>query len=72
MSSMMSDVHNSLLMPIPYDGPAGGQYADGGLKGPDYDYEMGLGGPGHFQEDSNYDVLDHPFRWRLERRGCPR
>lgn len=57
--SMMSDVHNNLLMPNPYDGPTEGRYADGGLKGPDYDYEMGMGGPSHFQEDSNYDVLDY-------------
>ena len=52
MSPMVSDVHNPLLMPNPYDGPTKGRYADGGLKGPDYDCEMGLGGPGvlvHFR-----------------------
>ena len=59
--SSFSDDHNSLLMPNPHDA-APGRYGDGGLKGQDYDYEMGVDGNnagGHFQEDSNYDVLDY-------------
>ena len=47
------DDTNSLLMPNPYDGS--GRYSDGGLKGKDYDYEMGVGTPG---QDATYDVLD--------------
>lgn len=46
------DDTNSLLMPNPYGGMSG-RYADGGLKGKDYDYEMAAGG----QEES-YDELD--------------
>ena len=57
-TSTFSDDHNSLLMPNPYDNPDA-RYGDGGLKGQDYDYEMGLGPPGQFQEDRNYDVLDY-------------
>lgn len=58
--SIMSfdDDRNSLLMPNPYDGSVGGRYGDGGLKGKDHDYELGLGG-GHHQEDTMYDVLDY-------------
>ena len=47
------DDHNSLLMPNPYD--SNGRYADGGLQGKDYDYEMGLGAPG---QDGGYNDLD--------------
>ena len=61
MSPTVSDAHNPLLMPNTYDGPTKGRCADGRLKGPDYDYEMGSGGPGvlvHFrgvgQEQVNY------------------
>ena len=59
--SSFSDDHNSLLMPNPHEA-APGRYGDGGLKGEDYDYEMGVNGNntgGHFQEDSNCDVLDY-------------
>lgn len=53
------DDRNSLLMPNPYDGMQGERYGDGGLRGQDYDYEMGLGGaPGHQRQDTGYDVLD--------------
>ena len=59
--SSFSDDHNLLLMQKPHKA-APGRYGDGGLKGQDYDYEMGMDGNntgGHFQEDSNYDVLDY-------------
>jgi hypothetical protein len=52
-SESSMDDHNSILMPNPHDG--GGRYADGGLRGNDGDYEMGLGGSG---QDAAYDVLD--------------
>ena len=55
----ISDDYNTLLMPNPHDGPSSRRYGDGGLEGKDHDYELGLGGLGHFQEDSTYDVLDY-------------
>lgn len=51
------DDHNSLLMPNPHDGMSGARYGDGGLRGRDDDYELGLGG-GHQRENTAYDVLD--------------
>lgn len=57
-ASSIDDDHNSLLMPNPHDGGPE-RYGDGGLKGRDYDYEMGLGASGsQFREDTSYDVLD--------------
>jgi len=55
-----SDDHdyNTLLTSGPRTGLFRGRYDGGGLKGKDYDYEVGLGS-GHYQEDSAYDVLDY-------------
>ena len=54
----ISDDYNALLMPNPQIGPSGGQYGEGGLKGEDYEYELGAGRDGQYQEDSTWDVLD--------------
>jgi len=54
-----SDDYNTLLVHSPHPEPSGGAYGDGGLKGDSYDYEMGVGAGGHYQEDSTYDVLDY-------------
>jgi len=54
----ISDDYNTLLVPSPI-GFADGRYGSGGLKGKDYEYEMGVRSGGHFQEDSTYDILDY-------------
>ncbi|KAF9644193.1 hypothetical protein BDM02DRAFT_3122293 [Thelephora ganbajun] len=54
----ISDYYNTLLMPNPHPSSSDERYGEGGLKGKDSDYEMGVGG-GHYQEDSTYDVLDY-------------
>ena len=55
----INDDYNSLLMPTPHIGQPGERYGDGGLRGEDHEYEMGMGGGGRFQEDNTYDVLDY-------------
>ena len=55
----LSDDYNTLIVHSPHPGPSSGAYGDGGLTGNSYEYEMGVGAGGHYQEDSTYDVLDY-------------
>jgi len=50
----ISDDYNALLVPSLEVGPSGGRYGNGGLE----EYELGLGGGGHYHEDTTWDVLD--------------
>lgn len=56
----VSDDHdyNTLLGSGPHTGLFRGRCDGVGLRGKDYDYEVGLGS-GRYQEDSAYDVLDY-------------
>ena len=49
----INDDHNSLLIPDPHIGLSGEQYGDGGLRGDDHDYEMGVG------SSDRHHVLDY-------------